>query len=54
MKNAIIHAITYTFVLILCYAIDVIIEESRAIIAITFMFGWFTYPLIEYLKHKKQ
>jgi hypothetical protein len=54
MKNAIIHAITYTFILILCFALDSVIEKSRAIIPLTFMFGWFTYPLIEYLKHKKQ
>lgn len=54
MRNSIIHAVTYMFILLLCFMIDTLIEGSKEIVPITFMFGWFTYPLIEYLKHKKQ
>jgi hypothetical protein len=50
MRNGVIQIITYTFVLMIAYILDVFIERKAAVISLTFMLGWFTYPLIKWLQ----
>jgi hypothetical protein len=53
MKNAIIHSITYLFILIVCYEINILTSNVELVISITFTLGWFTYPLIKYLQDER-
>ena len=53
MRNGLIHIITYTFILVICYVLNEFVESDGGIIALTFMFGWFTYPLIKYLQDER-
>ena len=50
MRNGLIHFIVYSFVLIICFVINELINHQSSIVPITFGLGWFTYPLIKYLQ----
>lgn len=52
MRNAIIHFISYMFMLMICFTIQFLLNNEGLTLTITFMLGWATYPLIKYLQEK--
>lgn len=52
MRNAIIHFISYMFMLMICFTIQLLLNNEGLTLTITFMLGWATYPLIQYLQEK--
>jgi predicted PurR-regulated permease PerM len=52
MRDFVIHYISLVFMLMICFIINFLFENKELTLAITFMLGYFTYPLIKYLQEK--
>lgn len=52
MRDFVIYYISLVFMLMICFIINFLFENKELTLAITFMLGYFTYPLIKYLQEK--
>ena len=52
MKDFVIYNISLVFMLMIYFTIHFLFENKELTLAITFMLGYFTYPLIKYLQEK--
>jgi positive regulator of sigma E activity len=52
MRDFVIYTISLVFMLMICFIINFLFENKELTLAITFMLGYFTYPLIKYLQEK--